>query len=279
MGKATQDRYANARPAIKQPRKQDGIDCPNKTLGGGRRYAEQHGRQKRVEDSGAVHAAILIAVRSICDMAALLGLHDTFSSSTLGGCGLVERSAQTVGKLQRVVVRPEVHEESAAAARSACDYARRLRRCRWPATPDHRVHLVAGQHEIAGDGRFAAAGRLETDRGIATPIGPAGRQLHAVFGDRIPARHGQLIDAAVGLSLDADDLVDLRGVEFDGGGGEAAAGGAVVSCSRRSIPDSGGELFGIAVSADVHVEGRRRGPKHVIVDGGDLQPVCDDLTS
>ena len=38
---------------------------------------------------------------------------------------------------------------------------------------DHRVDLIRRQHEVAGDRRLAAAGRLEVDA-VATPIGPAG---------------------------------------------------------------------------------------------------------
>jgi hypothetical protein len=39
--------------------------------------------------------------------------------------------------------------------------------------------------------------------------------LHAAFTDRITARYGELVDAAIVLALDADDLVELRRVEID----------------------------------------------------------------
>ena len=40
---------------------------------------------------------------------------------------------------------------------------------------------------------------------------------HASFRDRIAAWHRELIDTAVRLTLDTDDLIKLRGVEIDGG--------------------------------------------------------------
>ena len=43
----------------------------------------------------------------------------------------------------------------------------------------------------------------------------SGLQLDAAFGNRIAARHAKLIDAAVGRSLDTDNLIKLCGVEID----------------------------------------------------------------
>ena len=111
---------------------------------------------------------------------------------------------------------------------------------------------------------------------VFTPSGPGGVELHAAFGDRIPARHCQLVDAAVGLSLDADDLVDLRGVEID----RRRRRGRSRRLHRRlalaqRIADRGREFLGIAVPADVHVEGRGRAAKNVVVDRRDLQAVGD----
>ena len=45
MGEPTQNRHANACSAVKQTRQHDGIDGPDEAFGGGRRYAEQRGRQ------------------------------------------------------------------------------------------------------------------------------------------------------------------------------------------------------------------------------------------
>ena len=91
----------------------------------------------------------------------------------------------------------------------------------------------SGQDEVPGDRGFAAAGRLEVD-GRRDPHGAGRSDLHAAFHDRVAARHRELIDAAVRLALDADDLFELRGIEVDGGGGAAAAGavsGVLLSAS------------------------------------------------
>jgi len=61
---------------------------------------------------------------------------------------------------------------------------------------------------------MTAAGRLETDRSRHAQRADW-RQHHAAFGDRVAPRHGELIDAAIGLAFDANDLVELRSVEID----------------------------------------------------------------
>ncbi len=76
-----------------------------------------------------------------------------------------------------------------------------------------RVHLISGQHEVAGDGGLAAAGRLEVDRD-GYPQRSDGTHLHSTLGDRVAARNGKLIDAAVSLALGIDDLVELRRIEI-----------------------------------------------------------------
>src|ERR1700736_877386 len=81
--------------------------------------------------------------------------------------------------------------------------------------PDDGIHLVAGQNEIPGDRRFAGTGGLKTDR-YRHAHRPDRTDLHAILRDRITARHGKLIDAAVRLPFDADDLIKLCGVEIDG---------------------------------------------------------------
>ena len=58
------------------------------------------------------------------------------------------------------------------------------------------------------------AGRLEADgRGHAG--GARRSELHSVLGDGIAAGHRELVDAAIGLAFDADDLIELGGVEVD----------------------------------------------------------------
>src|SRR6266436_5231612 len=78
---------------------------------------------------------------------------------------------------------------------------------------DQRVDLVARYQEIAGYRGFAVTGRLKVDG-----VGAAERavHLHSAFHGGIAARHAELIDAADGVALDADDLVELRGIEIDG---------------------------------------------------------------
>src|SRR5215207_6273665 len=80
--------------------------------------------------------------------------------------------------------------------------------------PDNGIDLVGRQNEVAGNRRLAAAGGLETDR-LGDPHRADRGELHAAFADRIAARYGELVDAAIVLALDADDLVELRRVEID----------------------------------------------------------------
>jgi hypothetical protein len=72
--------------------------------------------------------------------------------------------------------------------------------------PDHRIHLVAGENEISGDSCLAATGGLKTD-GYCHAHRPHRADLHSIFRDWITAWHRELIDAAVRLSFDADDLI------------------------------------------------------------------------
>src|SRR6516162_9554533 len=76
---------------------------------------------------------------------------------------LVECRAQSLGQLHGIVVCPEMHEEQPrllvehmAVDRGYLDAVRAQRL-------DHRIDLVSGEHEIAGDGGLAAAGGLEID--------------------------------------------------------------------------------------------------------------------
>jgi hypothetical protein len=57
---------------------------------------------------------------------------------------------------------PEVHEDQARLLGEHVAVDRRYLDAARPQSLDHRVHLVCGQHEIAGDGGLAAAGRLST---------------------------------------------------------------------------------------------------------------------
>jgi hypothetical protein len=136
------------------------------------------------------------------------------AASALRARGLVERGPQSLGELHGVVVGPEVHEDETGLLGEHVAVDRRHLDAVLPQRLDHRVHLFPCQHEVAGDGGLAAAGRLEAD-GRCHTGGSGGRELHSVLGDRIAARHRELIDAAIGLPLDADDLIELGGVEID----------------------------------------------------------------
>jgi hypothetical protein len=57
---------------------------------------------------------------------------------------------------------------------------------------DDRVDLGPDQHEVAGDCCLAFARRLKADRGVYSKRARR-RELHAAFGDRIPARDCQLV--------------------------------------------------------------------------------------
>jgi hypothetical protein len=59
--------------------------------------------------------------------------------------------------------------------------------------------------------------------------------VHSAFGDRIAARHAELIDAAVRLPLGADDLIELGGVEIDRGLRGVGAGGQRSLARRQPV--------------------------------------------
>ena len=71
------------------------------------------------------------------------------------------------------------------------------------------------QHEVSGDGGPSAAGRLEIDRG-GDAHWAGGSNLHSIFCDWVATRHAELVNSATNLSFDADDLIELRGIEIDG---------------------------------------------------------------
>src|SRR5882757_6595027 len=64
-------------------------------------------------------------------------------------CRFVERGTQALGELDRVVIRPEMHEEEPRLFVQHVTVERRDVDAMRPQCGDHRVHLVAGQHEIA----------------------------------------------------------------------------------------------------------------------------------
>src|ERR1700687_1360923 len=69
---------------------------------------------------------------------------------------------------------------------------------------DHRIDLLGGYDKVAGDRRLVAASGLEVDH----DGGAHGRRNRlAVLRNRVPARHRELIDAAIDFALHADGRV------------------------------------------------------------------------
>src|SRR6516225_2191932 len=83
--------------------------------------------------------------------------------SAPGARGLVERSAQPPSELDGIVVRPEVHEEKTGLLVQHVAVNRRDLDAIRPQCLDHRVDLIGGEHEVAGDRSLAATGWLEPD--------------------------------------------------------------------------------------------------------------------
>ena len=91
---------------------------------------------------------------------------------------------------------------------------------------------------------------------LAPPSGPVHLQPH--LHDRVAARHAKLVDAAARRTLDADDLVELGRIQIDSGRSGTGCGGVERRFARRQRrADDRGHFGGIAVAADMHVEGRR----------------------
>src|SRR6476620_8070509 len=77
---------------------------------------------------------------------------------------------------------------------------------------DEGFHLVGCDHEVAGDRRLSISGWLKVDHGGDSH---GGWNRRTALGDRVLARNGELIDAAVDLPLSADGLVQGQRVEVD----------------------------------------------------------------
>src|SRR5262249_27115116 len=122
--------------------------------------------------------------------------------------------AQTLGELDGVVIGPEMHEEQPRLLIQHVAVQRRHLDAVRPQRLDYGIDLIAGENEVASDGGFAAAGRLEVDRD-RNPHGTDRRELHAAFADGIASRYVEGVNAAIVLTLDADDLVELSRVEID----------------------------------------------------------------
>src|SRR5215208_2823281 len=129
--------------------------------------------------------------------------------SALCARGLIKSCAQALSELERIVVRPEMHENQPGLLSQHVTVDCRHLDAVLSESLDNRIHFVSYQYEVTGNGGLAAAGRLEVNRRRYSHR--AGRSnLHSVLGYRIAPRHPKLINASVSLPLGADDLIELR---------------------------------------------------------------------
>ena len=105
-----------------------------------------------------------------------------------------------------------------------------------------RIDLIGRQHEVSGDGGFAATGRLETDPSRQSQ-GAGRSQRRSGHLDRVAPRHTKLIDAAIGLAFDADDLIEARSIEIDGGRRSCRHRRAQGGLAFRQCGSNGGRQF------------------------------------
>src|SRR5215470_15984720 len=133
--------------------------------------------------------------------------------STPCACRLVEGSAEALGKLQRVVIGPEVKKDDFRLLRQHVA----VNRCHLDAVgtqrADHIWDFGSDKDKVAGDRRLAAASWLEVDAG-RTPHDRCAYG-HPLLGDRIAAGYVDRINPAVVGALTAEDLIDLSGIEID----------------------------------------------------------------
>src|ERR1700736_1761142 len=109
--------------------------------------------------------------------------------SALRACGLVESSAQPAGKLQRVVIGPEMHEEQPRLLVEHVAVERRHLDAVRAQGLNNGIHFLPGQHEIAGDRGLAGTGRLKAYGGRDAKWAYRS-ELRTVFSHGVPARHG-----------------------------------------------------------------------------------------
>src|SRR5215216_3545852 len=109
-------------------------------------------------------AAELPGTGSHGDRATLVSEAQIACASASRACRLVERCAQSPRQLQRVVMRPEMHENQPRLFGQHVTVDRRDLDAMLTQCLDDRVHFLAGKDEITGNRRLAVAGWLEVDR-------------------------------------------------------------------------------------------------------------------
>src|SRR5262249_35061936 len=117
---------------------------------------------------------------------------------------LIQRLAQPLRQLQGVVVRPEVHEEQPGLLGQHVAVDRRDLDPVRPQGLDHRVDLLANEHEVARDRSLAAAARLEVDSGGDTAW-PWRNKRYSMLGNGIAPRYRKLENPAIRLTFAANN--------------------------------------------------------------------------
>src|SRR5215204_2082050 len=127
---------------------------------------------------------------------------------------LIERCAQSPGQLQGIVMRPEMHENQPGLfgqhVAVDCSHLDAI----FTQCLDNRVHLLAGEDKIAGNRRLTVGSGLEVDGGGHSHRA-SGTDLYPSLLNWVAARYAKLVDAAIGLPLDTEDLVELRRIEIE----------------------------------------------------------------
>src|SRR6516165_8850028 len=80
--------------------------------------------------------------------------------------------------------------------------------------------MTGGHNKVAGNGGLAAARRLKPNPG-SDPQGTGRGERRAIFSHGVPPRHAKLVDTTIGLAFDANDAVELGGVQIDRGWGSS----------------------------------------------------------
>src|SRR6267154_1448914 len=189
---------------------------------------------------------------------------------------LAQGRLQASGQLRGVVVCPEMHEEQ---PRLLGEHVAVQRRHLDPAVaqgPEHGVDLACDEHEVPGDRRPAAPGRLEVDGDARTH---ADGDRHSILHYRVGAGDVDRINTAVDVALDAERPIDCGGVDVErrrrrtGGRRRRQRGLAFgKACAQR-----GGELDGVAAAVEVHVHGCGRGAQQMVVQRRDLDAALDEF--
>ncbi len=237
-------------------------------------FSERDADRPPADRAGVAEAAIAAMMAIPAAVCLIIGRIPV--RSAFGDIHLVERRAQPLRQFGRVIIRPEMHEERPRLVVEHVIVDSRYLDAVFPQRLQHRVHFRAQQNEIAGDGRLAAARRLKVD-GNAGAHGR--RNSHAGVADDIRPRDGELIDATGGRALLAQDLFQLRRIDVrrrsSGSSGGCRAERRLAGA--ESLMEGCRQLNRIALTGDVHVEGRGLRTQQMIVQSGDVMPFANNF--